>query len=56
MGSEPAVVDTSNEIARGQSTLQELLTYVLTFSMCVTGTGRILGRYEDISFQCFKLT
>ena len=50
MGSESAVMDASNEVIRGQSTSQDLLTYVLTFSTCVTDAGRILGRHKDISF------
>ena len=38
---------------RGQSTSQNLLTFVLTFPTCATGAGRILGRHKDIAVQCF---
>ena len=48
MGSGSAVVDISNEITLGQSTLQDLLTYVLTFATYVTGVRKILGRHKDV--------
>ena len=56
MGSGSTVPDASNEVIRGQSTIRDLLTYVLTFPTRVTGAGRILGRHKDISFQCFTVT
>ena len=43
MGSGSTGVNTSNEKTCEQSTSRDLWTYVLTFSMCVTGVGRILG-------------
>lgn len=45
MGSGSAVVDTSDETTSGESTSRDLLTYILTFSTCITGVGRILGWY-----------
>ena len=56
MGSGSEVLDASNEVIRGQSTIPDLLTNVQTFSKRVTGAGRILGRHKDISFQCFTVT
>ena len=56
MGSGSTGLDASNDVIRGQSTIRDLLTYVITFSTRVTGAGRILGRHEDISFQCFTVT
>ena len=50
MGSESAVMDASNEVICGESTSQDLLAYVLTFSTWVTHAGRILGQRKDISF------
>ena len=56
MGSGSAVLDASNEVICGLSTLQDLPTYVLTFSTCLNGAGRILGQNQDISFQWFTMT
>ena len=56
MGSGSEVLDASNEVIRGQSTIPDLLTNVQTFSKRVTGAGRILGRHKDTSFQCFTVT
>ena len=41
MGSGSAVLDASNEVIHGQSTIRDLLTNALTFSTRVTGVGRI---------------
>ena len=56
MGFGSAVLDASNEVIRGQLTIRDLLTYVLTFSTRVTDAGRVLGRHKGISFQCFTVT
>ena len=56
MEAGPEMVDASIEKIHRQSVLQNLLTYVLIFSTCVSGAGRILGRHKDISFQCFTMT
>ena len=56
MGSGSTVLDASNEIVRGQSTIRDFLIYVLTFSVRATSAGKILGRHKDISFQCFTVT